>query len=442
MWKYSFWVLYVTVVVLGLVRGLFFSGEPNPTPSDFSQYYTAALVARSGDWSGLYPDPLPNGERNAGSMVSARPNLKYLELAGAQGVVPAFNFIQPPAVAVLYYPLGWFSYEQGKRFWRFLGNHAIFGMAIFSGLIARRLAGSQTPTIPEISTVAIVCVLNRMRGILWVGNVSPIVGFAIAAGIYLLLRNKLRSGTIWLGIAAVLKISPAVLFLPALLMRGARGVLPGLLMVMGLLLASLMITGVDPWVTYLTKIVPTLERPWLPAVDHPGCTSSIYGVAYYFTQQNPLPHGILIGLKAMSFAATGLVALLWCMKRESIATDDRVALAAFASATVVPLIFAPLAWPHYSFLVVVYTGWLLFEFFNRAGVERFLSGLVLLLLYTPTGWLLRFGDKLANASDYSHLPAYILMLALSLRILLKSGTASVSTSPAFSSVKAVEYAQG
>ena len=395
---------------------------------DFSQYYAGALVARSGDWSGLYPEPIPNNDEwNAGSKVSARPNPKYLQLARAEDIEPTHNFIQPPVAAILYSPLGWLPYLQAEWVWRMISGFAIWGMAIFSGLIARHLAGSQAPTISEMLTVAIVCLPNRLHGSLVYGNISQLVGLAIAAGVYFALKNRLLSGILWLGMAIVLKISPALL-LVTLLIRARRKVLPGLLVLVGLILGSLLITGVEPWLIFVTEIAPTLKRPWLPGTHHSGCTTSIYGVAYYMTLRNPLPHGILMGIKALSFTVTGLVVFLWWMKRELIEKDDCAALAAFASATVVPLIFAPLTWPHYSYFLVVYTGWLLVECCKREGAERLLPALALFMMYAPPGWFIR---PLAEpkAKDLMNTVTYVVLFMITAQVLLRSRASLVKTIP-------------
>ena len=424
--------LYFAAAALSLVSIMAISvyfGRRDTFMIDFSQYYAGALVARSGDWAGLYPEPLPGGEWNAGSKISARPNPKYMALSTAEGVVPEHNFIQPPATAILYSPLAWFRYQQAEWIWRILTGFAVWGTAIFSGRIARHLSGSQLPTIPEILTVAIICMTpNRIIAMLAYGNVSSIVGLAIAAGVYFVLKNRLRGGALWLGLATILKISPATLLVSALLIRGVRGFVPWLLLLAGLLLASITITGVEPWHVFVTEIAPTLKRPWLPGENDSVCTLSIYGLAYRILQLNPLPQGVIIGLKALSFAVMGGVALLWWLKREAISTDDRAALAALSSATVVPLIFAPLTWPHYSFFLVVFTGWILFECANSAGFDRVLPAIILPLLYIPRGWLLGLLG-IPALGDMSYTLAYALMMVMSLRILLRRVAVQDETNP-------------
>ena len=419
-------IIYIIVLMAGLSSILAFSAKEGRKVShtnDFRQYYGAALVARSGDWSLLYPDPIPGGTRNAGGDAVPKPG--YSKLAEAAGIVGPQNFIQPPVVALLLTPLAYFDYSKAEWVWRLVATLSVAGIAVISGRIARYCVGASSPVLSEIVTIALICLLpNRTITPLNVAaNVSPIVGLMIAIGVLSVLRKDSVGSVAGIGVAGILKISPAILLIPACVRWRSDGFVKMAGVGVVLLASTLALTGVGPWVIFATKIAPTLGRPWLPSGDDHVSTISVYGLAYLVTHQNPLPRAIEASFGILSFAGTVILIGICVHKRRAIATDIRASIASLACMIAWPLVIAPLSWGHYSYYHLVLNGWLVTECGRRLKVRALIPGTILFLTFGPWGKIPPFSTSTLLAS-FVPLIISMMILVFSLVILCTSGECS------------------
>jgi hypothetical protein len=189
--------------------------------------------------------------------------------------------------------------------------------------------------------------------------------------------------------------------------------------VTSVLLLTTLWTGVEVWWTYLTSIVPTLGRAWLPGAGDQLSTISLHGVAYLIWPQNPLPGAIDQGLRFVSFA--GLIVLIGLMywKRQAIEADSRAAVAAVATMIVWPLIAGPLFWGHYGYYYFGLTGWLLTECRRPGGIRGVWPAVTLFFLWGPWGRLPLFSSS-QTLAQFVPLIIALLILLLSIAILISA----------------------
>jgi hypothetical protein len=107
-----------------------------PQVADFPQYYMAGLIAKTGAWESLYPQPIVGSEINPGNPEGSALQPRYAQLAIAAGVeLDTFRFIQPPPVALLLMPLALLPFKISYVVWMSLLVLATWGIGVQAGRI-------------------------------------------------------------------------------------------------------------------------------------------------------------------------------------------------------------------------------------------------------------------------------------------------------------------
>ena len=101
-----------------------------PATFDFGQYYMGGLLARTGEWSSLYPTPRPGGADHPGYPSASTLPPKYEQLLHEAGVDDNARFVLPPPVALLLAPLSLFDYKTANGIWSLLMSLCLWLVAL------------------------------------------------------------------------------------------------------------------------------------------------------------------------------------------------------------------------------------------------------------------------------------------------------------------------
>ncbi len=232
-------------------------------PIDFADYYVAAKIVTSGKGSSLY-------DRQLQRQLLAKDVPGILDI---QDEIPPF--IYPPAAVVLGMPLAWLPFDRAAYIWLALSTAALAGY----GCLLVRLAGLRGRPWAALAVLAAVFLFPPAQEALLLGQVTPLLAFFVALGFLMALfspvpRAQETAGAA-LGLAGVIKLFPAALFLPWLLASRWRLITAGLLIVLVATAFGIMLPqGLQASLVYVTSVVPNLPRPWSPPEPelgfHPG----------------------------------------------------------------------------------------------------------------------------------------------------------------------------
>jgi uncharacterized membrane protein len=308
-------------------------------PADFARDYVAAR-ARLEDGRG----PPPAGE--AGN----RRALTYG--APAVGLYGAPYFIHPPTATVAVLPLARLPWRGAALAWAGLSLVAL-------GWLALSLVGIWRPDRPP--TVVPVALLTLALAVwpptlhcLEKGQWSIWLAALLADGLRSFEAGRPRRAGVAFGMAAALKVTPAVL-LGFLLLRRRRAAV-ALLLTTGLAaLVALVAVGPGAWMTFLAES-PHNAAVWAPWSAN---TASLDGVYTRLLTANPFSRALFVapGLAAAAFGLTELALLATAIGAALPSRRDRVVtpiseprlLAAWLT---LPVLLNPLGWSHVVLLLL------------------------------------------------------------------------------------------
>ena len=259
------------------------------------------------------------------------------QLAGPYSPQQQFLYLYPPPLAALVTPLAFLiagSYKAAAWVWTALAAAA---------LVASVLAMYRSERLDRFALLA-----GRGRWLLVAAAFAfpPVVGELVLGNVHLLLLGLLTLG--WLGIqrgggrgewiaglavgvAAVIKVFPAVILLWFLLtrrFRAAAGVVVG---AMAVALVTLPLTGIEPWLQY-----PTVLANLGPPSD---TTDTLAPTVWLAEAIGFTPARVIV-------TAAGLALLAWAALRLD-------ATRSFAVAVLVSVLIAPAVYHHYLALLVL-----------------------------------------------------------------------------------------
>ena len=361
----------------------------------FMGYYTASWLFAHGQWT---PEAYDDGRFNA--------QVETLS-DGKVGDIISYN---PPAVALILWPLAGLAPEKARWIWTLI-NGALLVLAggIMFQAIARALSAC-----PERSRRMSKGARSRpMSGWLWLalsalalayaplaenfrfGQVYVFLLFLYAVGLWALMKEQQAVAGLGLGLASVLKLSGLPIWLLLLTRRWPR--FPWRLYLAAFVLFVLSIPLVTPamyW-AFLSRVPSELSNtPWLTLTVY-QTTNSFFAHFFRFDARfNPAP---IADLPALADALTLLIVALtlsFTLWRSRLADLTL----AFASATVLSVILYPVAEQYHYTLLLLPLVVLAADIAAHGGSPRFilLWALATALLALPlpyraahlsTGWL-------------------------------------------------------
>ena len=199
----------------------------------FSSYYTASRLVREG-WSvaDFYDD---------GWFQSQTERLGFV---GAEDV---YN-LNPPSTALLFWPLSGLSPEDGKAVWTGV-NLLLLGLAL--GGMVRIVRGG--PVEVAVGVVLIVS-FQPVRENVRLGQVYVLLLALEVALLWTFLDRRAAVAGFWLGMMIGLKTAGAGLVLLLVSQQRWRELFWTVLTVGGVVVASLLLVGIAPWLRYLALL--------------------------------------------------------------------------------------------------------------------------------------------------------------------------------------------
>lgn len=381
------------------------SSRARSSGSDFSQYYSGALAVRFGMKECLYPQPnmslysappvfrplvstpLFNPTTDSSRMGNwafypqiADPNASLVApklTAKCHELQDDYHYIYPPPLALLLVPLSLLDYDTACRaVWFPLMCASLFGISYYSSKICSLLFSKPT-YIEGVSALLPAVPTWLMSGLgttLYVGNVSPLIGFLIAIVAYSLATN--RQTLIACGIIPLILFKGIGLtWCPLLIMGGMKKKAICLMVLLTLALNALAVYMGGPglYQTFFRDILPKASIPL--GIGIPGMLMRILGV-----DAGVIPTIIKLGLLSTIYYYHHRA----CEKR-----FDRklVTLTTIIATMAVFNLLNPVVWPHYftCYLILPFAPWIIREIMISKGRTKVL--LTVIMLTTVLGWL-------------------------------------------------------
>ncbi|KPJ58079.1 MAG: hypothetical protein AMS15_09240 [Planctomycetes bacterium DG_23] len=209
--------------------------------SDFAWYYYGAKVsARGGD---IYDSGvLREAARAAGEPEDL--------------IEHGFRFTYPPFFAIIMRPFLLISHAQAYILWLFI-NHCLYVLAIILCVAALR----ERVGFFEVAAIAF-CALNFnpvFRNFL-LGQINVVTFLSLAAALYAFKRKAEGSAGALLGLAAMIKVLPALFVLYFFYKRRWKVVIWATLTLIVLLGVSVALLGIRPHQAYILRVMPDLAR--------------------------------------------------------------------------------------------------------------------------------------------------------------------------------------
>jgi hypothetical protein len=346
-----------------------------PATFDFGQYYMGGLLARTGEWSSLYPIPTPGSPDHPGYPAASTLPAKYQQLMHEAGVDDNARFVLPPPVALVCVPLSLFGYETANAIWVLLMSLCLWLVALQAAhiycVLDRR--PSRIPGLLVLITAGSPLCRHAVR----IGNITPIVGLCVgAATIGLLGKRPIRS-SVGLVLGALGKFVTLVFVPLYVLSRNWRVLLLSSVLLLAVNLTTIAFGGIEPYVTFGTRIAPTLSRPGV----HPANISAAgFLIHYYGRGKIPVFATAVVRAAELVLFLLGATGLLRNFDR--LPGDPDKLLAAALAMVAGFLLISPQSWAHYLVYLLPFWGYLFWDF-RRSLFTRWVVIIVLPLFWLP-----------------------------------------------------------
>lgn len=303
------WALAWLAAALVLLRyaALLYADVRNDVihPSDFHQYYQAALEIRQrGSLAALYQQ----------YSMRYRP---YDAADPAASLPESPIYPYPPFLAVLLLPFAWLGYPAARWLWLAL-NVALLGACLWLTGQAFQL---RLPRPVALGLCLLAVVFAPIYSSLHLGQISLALLFLVLLGFDLERRGRPGWAGLALGLAALIKLFPGFLLVYYLARRRWAAVAAGAATVIVGGLVGLAVVGVESFRAYLEHVVPN-QSVWYAGLFNVSFTGLFYRLltTNYFTHPGiDRPHLAALLAGAASALALGGCAWLWWRWR---AADD------------------------------------------------------------------------------------------------------------------------
>lgn len=343
------WAVLIVVMFSGLTLLL----RPSPElPRDFFQDYASARNLLSG------------------RPVYTRIDRVNHEYTGGRGAsLLAYNG-HPPTSVLLALPFAGMTYVAAAVAW------GLLALVLLAGSLAVIIAELKLEL--SLSQLVLLCAMLGLWPPLWSHLLEGQLGIPILLLLTLAWRaarhdKDAQAGGL-IGLAAAIKIFPAVLIAYFILRGRFRLAIAGVLSLALVSTVTLLITGPEAFRAYATTVLPSLKY-W----NECGENSSLTGFCSRLLSPPPAGWAVLI-------LAVLVMAVVWVRSRQA-DLDESFALAITAA-----LLISPLTWPH-SFVILLLPLAVYGRRLSHAdSVSRWLAGAGWLLMAVPQA-LVRGGPQ-------------------------------------------------
>jgi Glycosyltransferase family 87 len=314
-----------------------------PPRNDFKPYYVAGhLAAEHLPGALYYPATFPDGRTDPLGAGSG-----WQEVVRRYGVPGAVTFVYPPFFAALLTPLAHFSPGVAYQGWNVL---TVF-LTLVSVWIILRLGGRQPSVVLwMILTVGLFSWAPFFHE-LAVGQVSSLLLFLWALGVWLLSRGQEWPSAFCIALATMIKITPVIAVPLLALHRKWKWLTAYGCWMVGMIGFSIWRMGWAAHEQFLHNVIPTLSC----GVVTYGNISIVAFVQELFLGHMPmhglpssLPPGACLVSKATSAALLALLMLqFYRYRKESNLTLHLVLLLLFS------LVTSPIAWTHHYVMALL-----------------------------------------------------------------------------------------
>jgi hypothetical protein len=346
-----------------------------PATYDFGQYYMGGLLARTGEWSSLYPIPRPGSPDHPGYPSASTLPAKYEQLVHEAGVDDDTRFVLPPPVALVCAPLSLFGYKTANAIWVLLMSLCVWLVALQAAHIYRELY-RRPSRIPGL-LVLVIAGSPLCRHTVRTGNITPLVGLCVgAATIGLLGKRPIRS-SLGLVLGALGKFV-TIVFVPLyVLSRNWRVLILSSVLLLAVNLTTIAVGGIEPYVTFGTRIVPTLNRP---SARPYNVSAQGFLTQYYGRGQIPAFATAVVRAAELVLFLLGATGLL--RNFDTLPGDPDKLLAAALAMVGGFLLISPQSWSHYLVYLLPFWGYLIWDF-QRSPLTRWAVVIVLPFFWLP-----------------------------------------------------------
>jgi hypothetical protein len=349
---------------------------------DFSAYYSAAKVLALGG------NPYLDSFTDSGGVTFAHS-----------------QFLQPPLVSALFWPLSLFPYFIAKTFWFLIQIPLIFGILYFSS--ANPTSRPKIIFQVSIPVAGSFFIFWPLYTLLERGQTDLLVLFWICLGYYLWKRGYPAAAGFVIIIAALFKLPAAFLLIVPVASRGLKPVIGASLAFALVLGASLLINGIELNRLYFTEYLPeiiqtgriTSENSTLENSESPSAQVVWEGQSYKTAAGFQASNGSIVRIisnntgeisrGAFSLAAFSLISI-FILVFLRLDRSERAGELAWVFALLSTLLFHPLTWvmSYVWLLPVVCIGSDIWRSYQPSIVSRVLAatglvGMILICMNEP-----------------------------------------------------------
>lgn len=261
-----------------------------------------------------------------------------------------WGFIYPPPCAAFFVPMTFLPRTIAIIGWRLLNLVAyLAGVLMLLTLVRSRLTSTALRFL-----LALALASPPLLVALGIGQITPIVFFTVAAGLYFLATDRPVAAGVWLAVGTLIKLTPGLFAVWLLARRQYRAFAAwcGGMAILSLL--TLPVTGTSAFVRFFTHCMPLLSRGAVSSTN-----VSLVGEAGRLLGLGD-PHSALIlppdsRLTAIKLGFSGFIILvsafaLWRPRRTEF--HDSLVLE-YALVNMAALLLSPITWGHHLMLATV-----------------------------------------------------------------------------------------
>lgn len=247
---------------------LFIVGLLWPTAGEitngFASYYTASTLVREGV-----------------DVVEFYDNRWFMDQTIRVGFAdaPDVFWVNPPPVALLFYPLAMFEIERADILWNVVNTALLLASTavLIKTLRDAEIVGRDNRVMPAL-LIALTLVYNPVWRNIEQGQayILLLLGMCLAFRAYVL--DQRRAG-VWLGLLLVIKAAGGLIWVALLIDRRWKTLAYGAATVLGVIVVSAFALGLDAWGEYVL---------WIPSLFDQGWT----GVTAYQTTSSLIHHNL------------------------------------------------------------------------------------------------------------------------------------------------------
>lgn len=258
-------------------------------------------------------------------------------------------YVHPPAAQLLVLPLVPLGFRGAALAWLALSLVALGALAfMLVGIVGH---AERPPPLHAAVAFALLVLWPPVLHNLGKGQWSIVLAALIAAGWRALERGRPRAAGAWLGLAASLKVMP-LLLLGYLVLRNRRAAAAMAATMIAAGLASLAVSGLEPWRAWLAASAPNVLawQTWIVnTVSVNGFIARLFTSSAFARPLLEAPQLARALTGAVSALLVAAVSLSSWRAAPSPAEDRRL----FAAWTTLVVVLNPLGWTHTAIIALV-----------------------------------------------------------------------------------------